>query len=306
MTSNVLPVVFTLAVWWLSTGVVLFIVNLTRPTYARSMVVATMVLAASFYGLVWSSEAATELGAYVAFFCGVLIWGWVEMSYYTGFVTGPRPLACPPRVKRWRRFSLALQASLYHELVIVGFAGIVFALTWGSPNQIGAWTFAILWLMRWSAKLNIFLGVPQLNLQFFPDHLRYLESFIVKRPMNALFPLSAVVSVVIAALVLARAFDGTLTAFETTEALLLGTLIVLGILEHAFLVVPLPDAVLWNWAVPKRSTGEPHYDRAAPAISPIPLPDDRSRPAHHLLSALDTVPVCGSSSRTSAPTNTGR
>ena len=28
-----------------------------------------------------------------------------------------------------------------------------------------------------SAKLNVFLGVPNLNEEFLPEHLRYLQSF---------------------------------------------------------------------------------------------------------------------------------
>ena len=37
------------------------------------------------------------------------------------------------------------------------------ALTWGGANQVGTWTFLVLWVMRLSAKLNVFLGVPNLT-----------------------------------------------------------------------------------------------------------------------------------------------
>ena len=61
---------------------------------------------------------------------------------------------------------------LYHELAIVATALAVVAVTWGGANQVGTWTFLLLWAMRLSAKLNVFLGVPNLTEQFLPEHLR--------------------------------------------------------------------------------------------------------------------------------------
>ena len=52
------------------------------------------------------------------------------------------------------------------------------------------WTFMPLWLMRTSAKLNVFLGGINLGEEFLPPHLRYLLSFMARRPMNVLMPLS--------------------------------------------------------------------------------------------------------------------
>ncbi|WP_163591818.1 DUF3623 family protein, partial [Klebsiella pneumoniae] len=49
-----------------------------------------------------------------------------------------------------------------------------------------------LWLMRLSAKLNVFLGVRNLNEQFLPEHLRYMHSYFRQRSSNALFPVSVI------------------------------------------------------------------------------------------------------------------
>ncbi len=301
-----LPILLTLAVWWATTGIVLFIVNRSPTTYAWSMAVATVVLVGALSCLAWTSSAATVVNAYAGFCCGVLIWGWIEMTYCMGLITGPRPYACPPRVTRWRRFALALQASLYHEFAILVFAGLMVALTWGAPNQVGTWTFVILWLMRWSAKLNIFLGVPKLNLQWFPDHLRYLESFIVRRPMNSLFPVSVAASVVVAAHVLSNAVSANATPFDVTASLLLGTLILLAILEHGFLVVPLPDSALWNWALPARDVANGPEVRAPLTAQADAKPAGRSRPSKKPLAGLDIVPVRVSSPPHSAATHSGR
>ena len=80
-------------------------------------------------------------------------------------------------------------------------------LTWGAPNQIGVWTFVILWLMRLSAKLNVYLGVPNLTEEFLPDDLAYLKSYFANAPMNLLFPISVTPSTLVT-LLLHRPGDG--------------------------------------------------------------------------------------------------
>ena len=36
----------------------------------------------------------------------------------------------------------------------------------------------------------MFLGVPNLTEEFLPEHLHYLKSFLSRKPMNLLFPVS--------------------------------------------------------------------------------------------------------------------
>ena len=295
-----LPIVFTFGIWWITTGIVLLVVNLRPSTYRGSLSAATGILGGALVCLVWSSVTATVFHAYAAFLSGLLIWGWIEMTYCTGLITGPRPRECPPGVTAGRRFWLALQASLYHELLILGFGGLTVALTWGAPNQVGAWTFVILWLMRWSAKLNIFLGVPKLNLQWFPDHLGYLETFIIKKPMNALFPVSMVMSIAAAVLVFSSSVGGKSMPYDVAASFLLGTLILLAILEHVFLVLPVPDAVLWNWAVPSRTGAR------RGATNTKTKSNNRLSRSKGPLNGLDVTAVCGSSSPTAAPSTNGR
>ena len=79
---------------------------------------------------------------------------------------------------------------MYHELAIIVTAAIIVAATWHAPNQAGTWTFMALWVMRQSAKLNVFLGVRNLGERFVPIHLQYLLTYMAKRPMNALMPFS--------------------------------------------------------------------------------------------------------------------
>ena len=51
--------------------------------------------------------------------------------------------------------------------------------------------------MHQSAKLNMFFGVPNLGEEMLPEHLRYLASFMTRRPMNMFFPVSVTVSTIV-------------------------------------------------------------------------------------------------------------
>ncbi|AGA91707.1 putative photosynthetic complex assembly protein 2 [Thioflavicoccus mobilis 8321] len=244
-----LPILYALLVWWLSTGVVLYLNRLPRRTYRWSLLGASVLLVFALSELLGHSQSSEVRNAYLAFTYAVLIWGWLEMSYFMGLITGPHKHPCPVGSSNWQRFVLAVQVSLYHELVVVALAGLIVWLAWGQPNQVGTWTFLVLWWMRWSAKLNLFFGVPNLNEDWLPEHLRLLVSFIKKKPINLLFPLSVTVATVVVALLMERALSPGVSTFTAVSLTLIATLLALGILEHWFLVLPLPDSALWKWAL---------------------------------------------------------
>lgn len=257
MSDYLVPFCFALLAWWLSTGVILYLNHLRAHTYRWSMLAASVVLAGCLYGLELSSNDATRVGALVAFSEALLVWAWLEMSYFMGFVTGPRKLACPPDSAGWTRFALALKTSLYHEAAVVLLGTLLIVLTWDAPNRFGAWTFTTLWVMRWSAKLNLFLGVPHVNEEWFPAHLRFLTSYMRRRPMNLLFPVAITASTVTATVLLLSALAAA-DDFNRTGYMLVTTLLALAVLEHWFLVLPLHDSALWNWALKLagRSSGD--------------------------------------------------
>ncbi len=202
-------------------------------------------------------------------------------SHPTGVLTGPASaqVPCPPGLRGWRRFLAAIRTSLWHELAVLGTGVVLLWATWGAPNRVGVDAFLVLWIMRWSAKLNLFLGVPNLNAEFFPQHLRFLETWIARRPMNGLFP----ISITGATLVLAFVVQAALTAetdFARVGEVCVATLLALAVLEHWFLVLPLNDAALWRWALPKErgAVRSPERGRAtggpiAPAAGLGPLRD---------------------------------
>ena len=127
---------------------------------------------------------------------------------------------------------------------------------WGAPNQVGTWTFLALWAMRLSAKLNVFLGVLNLGEAFLPAHLTYLLSFMARRRMNWLMPFSLAGGSLAVAWLAAQALAPGVAACQRTGLILLITMLALGVLEHAMLVLPLPFTTLWAWWLRRRVAEE--------------------------------------------------
>lgn len=252
MLQYVLPVLFTLFLWWFSTGVILYVNGLSRWTFKWTMVGASLLLALALVGLFATANDTRTSAAYIAFLCALLVWAWQEVAFLLGYVTGSRRSPLPDGVVGWRRTLYAVQAVLHHELALILLGGAVIALTWGGSNPTGLWTFMILWVMRQSAKLNVFLGVRNLAESFLPRHLQYLGSYFRRRPMNSLFPVSVITSTLFAAGVWHAAFAGGVSAFDATALTFAGTLLSLAILEHWFMVLPLRFERLWQWALRSR------------------------------------------------------
>ena len=239
------PVAITIFAWWFSTGLILLLVRLPRGWYTALLVAFGVPTGLAIWGLLGSSDNQTSAGAYCGFLCALVIWGWHEASFLMGKITGPRPHPCPPHARGLKRFGYATATLIYHEVALFVTLIALAALTWNASNQIGVMTFGLLFAMRLSAKFNIFLGVPNLTDEFFPPHLEHLKSYLPKRTMNPLMPLSLIASMILV-VVLWRGLDATQTP---TAALVLITLTCLGMLEHFFMITPLPDAALWRWAV---------------------------------------------------------
>jgi len=257
MSLYLLPIVYTLFVWWFSTGAILYLNGLPRRTHPWTMMAATVLLGVAFIGLAATRDDTRITGAYIAFTCTVLVWAWQEIAFLLGYVTGPRRTPCPEGVSGWRRAGYALQTLAHHELALLLLGLAVLALTWGGANPTGLSSFAIFWVMRQSAKLNVFLGVRNLAEDFLPAHLKYLQSYFRRAPMNPLFPFSVVISSWLAGLLWQAASTHGVGAFEATSMTLSGALLTLAIVEHWFMVLPLPSQALWNWGLRSRTADPP-------------------------------------------------
>ncbi|MEO1090563.1 MAG: putative photosynthetic complex assembly protein PuhE [Pseudomonadota bacterium] len=244
-----LPLLFALFVWWFSTGAILVVISWPQATHRWSLAIATVLAIMAFHGVLVSRDEPTVAGAYAAFTAGIVLWGWHELAFLTGIMAGPRRTPLTPGTTGWRRFREATATILYHELAIFLTAAALFAATVSSPNQVAMWTFVVLWLMRLSAKLNVFWGVPNLNEEFLPPQLDFLKSYFRKAPLNAFFPLSVTAATVVAGAMVVHAVALDPGPFGTAGLALVGTLLALAVLEHWFLVLPIPDAALWRWAL---------------------------------------------------------
>lgn len=246
----ILAVMVALGLWWLSTGLVLRAVDPRAGRQREAMAVASLLLLVGIAGVVVTREMASPLGAYLAFVSALLVWAWQEVAFLLGLVTGPNRSPCPP-VSGWRRAWYAFTAIAHHEIALLFLGVAVLLPSIDAANQVAAQTWLVLWIMRLSAKLNIFLGVKNFYEPFLPASLHYLFSYFSRRRFNVLFPFSVGLASIIAVLVWVSAVRAD-SAFKETAMGLVGSLLVLAIIEHWLLILPMPPQSLWRWALRER------------------------------------------------------
>lgn len=253
----VLPAAITILAWWLGTGIILSLISQPQRTLRWTLPLVTLLLVAGLYAVAWSAGRPTIAGAYAGFGGAMAVWAWVEFSFLSGLVTGPRPAPCPPDATGWRRAGFALAAIFYHECALI-LAGLAIALlAWDGSNPVAIATFLILWVMRASAKINVFLGVRNLNEEFLPPQLAFIGTYFRRRAMNAAFPASIIIAVVGTALLANGAMTAGADTFVAVAYTLLGTLLLLAVIEHVFMVVPFSGAALWSWGLRQREASIP-------------------------------------------------
>lgn len=271
MTDLALAALFAVFIWWFSTGLILLLDNLPRGTFRWSLVISSVVAVLALVGLSHTAGLASVAGTYCAFTCALLVWGWHELSFLTGWITGPRRQPLQAGAAGWPRFMQAVQAILWHELAILAVGVLIVALTWGEPNQTGTATFLVLWAMRTSAKLNLYFGVRNLSEEFLPPHLSYLQSYFRRRAMNGFFPFAVAAACAVLAWWVVQALGDDTPPIQALGLTLVGTMMALAILEHALLVLPVNATALWRWAMRHRAGPPP-----VPPAPPRPPADEEA------------------------------
>lgn len=253
MTSPWIAATIALFLWWFSTGAILCCVRFADRAgpvaHLRSVIFGLPFLAAGLWGLIHSAHDPSLEGVYIAFLSALAVWGWIELAFLSGVITGPNASVCPPHSPEWKRFLRAWGTIAYHEMALIGVLTLLVYEVWGEPNTFGLWTFAVLFFARISAKLNLFFGVPRINTEFLPSTLRHLPSHFRDRNMNAVFPISVSALTFASGCWVERLFAAPDPAARVGFALL-AALTLLALLEHWFMVLPLPDAKLWRWMLP--------------------------------------------------------
>lgn len=277
-----LAALFAVFIWWFSTGLILLLDGLPRGTFRWSLVISSLLAVAALLAMAHTADRVDTASTYCAFTCALLVWGWHELSFLTGWITGPRRMAQSPGAQGWTRLSEAVRAILWHELGILAVGIGVVALAWNAPNPVGAWTFVVLWAMRTSAKINLFLGVRNLSEEFLPPHIAYLQTYFRRRAVNLFFPLAVTVATGVLGWMVTQALEPGVAPERTLALTLAGTMLALGILEHWLLVLPIPAAALWGWAMRQRqraTLGPDESEAQAPIERRLPAQDAHVAPA---------------------------
>jgi putative photosynthetic complex assembly protein 2 len=245
-----------LFVWWFSTGAILMTVRRADKEGAKARLWAVLwnlpFLILGGFAFLDTLGNTTVAGVYIAFLSALALWGWIELAFLTGVITGPVRRPLQDGVPEWERFIRAWGTIAYHEMLLAFTLLAMILASYGHPNQFGMWTFAVLFAARVSAKLNLYLGVRKINLEFIPEHLNHLPSHFRIARMNWLFPISVTGLSFAVACFLERVWFAESQA-DAVGFALLSALTALALLEHWFMVLPLPDEKLWRWMLPERT-----------------------------------------------------
>jgi hypothetical protein len=260
MTDTFIAFGFAIFIWWFSTGVVILLNRMSRTAVTMSLVISSVLCMGALVGLAHTAQQTGVLGAYCAFTCALLAWGWNELSFLTGWITGPQKKAILKSTTGWPRFVASFNAVVWHELAILMVGVAIVAITWDAPNQVGTGTYLVLWVMRTSAKLNLYFGVRNLSEEFLPAHLAYLQSFFKRRRMNAFFPFAVASASACLWLLVVFANQPMTTTAQVVGSVLVGTMLALAIVEHLMLVLPLDTTAMWRWAIRKNKNTETAAD----------------------------------------------
>jgi putative photosynthetic complex assembly protein 2 len=259
---------FALLSWWLGTGVILWLVRRPAASFRWSLALATVMLLLGLWGSAHSMKTTGSASAYLGFASVILMWSWHELAFLTGVLAGPRRQALQSGATGWLRLSQSVQAIAYHELALI----VNFALLWmlqvGQPNHVALCTFALLWCMRLSAKLNLFVGVPQTGVQYLPEHLRYLGSYFKTAPVRGFFFLTLAASALTLGWLTWQVRSGQVAA--STGWVLLAALLGLAIVEHVLMAFPLSIEKLWGWAMRQRPSPRAIAVNARPIVAAVP------------------------------------
>lgn len=242
--SLVAPILIVMFTWWIGTGMVLYLqqrIPLVRTPLILSLLAFTV---ASLCAMVLSASGTQAWQSYMGFVGAIVLWGCIELSYYTGLIGGVHMRSCPDNCNNGKRFRLALGASIWHEVSVLLAGGVILTLLHDAVNTTALYSFLVLWLMRWSAKLNLFFGMPNFNTDWFPKRLAYAHSYIRRSPVTWFFPLSVFVASMVATHLISTALS--LPPEQSLMMILPGMLLLLAILEHVFMALPIADSELWN------------------------------------------------------------
>ncbi len=238
-----IPAIYSLAFWWLSTGIIIYF-NFQPQFYGVVFWSALAIALGSAWYLYRSRNVDSVQSAYLSFTAASLVWAFVEVSFYTGYIVGPAVRPIFSVGPSWISFFKAVHRSAYHEGLVLGIALGMSLVFWRAKNKFGFYTFLLFWLMHQSAKLNIFLGVMNTGKEFVPESVSDMTTYMTIAHINWLFPISITICTILSYRLIQLAFSEKET-WKKVGYMLTGMMAVLAWLEHWLLVLPLNQS-LWD------------------------------------------------------------
>lgn len=255
--------VSALFLWWFATGILLWRVHAADRggpnQHSWSVILSLPLFAAGALGVHATLGDGSAQGVWFAFLSALALWGWIELAFLSGIVTGPNTRPCPAGLGATARFWAAFRTVAWHEFLLAGVLIVLAIAALGAENSFALWTFLVLFAARVSAKLNLYLGVPRINTDFLPRPLAHLSSYFRQGPVSGFFPLSVTLLALAVGCFLERlwrahqaADQGAIIGFT-----LLSMLTALALLEHWFMVWRVRDDKLWRWMIPAPTNTKP-------------------------------------------------
>jgi putative photosynthetic complex assembly protein 2 len=251
--GHIVPFIVTLAIWFMATGLIAWVDSRARGTFRRSVAIGGVAGIAGLVAILFASGSVSVGAVYLSFVGALMVWGWHEIGFLTGAAAGPRREAQSLGARGVERFTQASATVMHHELALAFTALMLISLSWNAPNQIGATVFVLMFGLRLSSKINLFVGVPNSSLEMMPEHLGYLKSYFGPNRMTFLLAASIAGIAALATWFASLAIAAPAGSPEMVGASLITALCLLGALEHLFLALPFRDGMLWGWAFKRRS-----------------------------------------------------
>lgn len=249
-----------LILWWAATGVLLWRVHVADrqgpDAHVLSVLLGLPLFAAGVLGVNATLGDASASAVWLGFLSALALWGWIELAFLSGVITGPNARPCPPGITGARRFWAAFATIAWHELALVATLLALGAVSLGAANPFAFYTFALLFAARISAKLNLFLGVPRINTDFLPSPLAHLSGYFRQGPVSGFFPFSVTLLALTTGCFIERIIAAQ-TPGATVGFTLLAALSALALLEHWFMVWRVRDDKLWRWLLPDAPQPQP-------------------------------------------------
>ncbi len=244
------PIIFVVLIWWFLTGAILWLATRSGGRQPGSLAGMIGLGVLGFVGIYASSFIGNGLSPYIAFLSALAIWAMIEFTFLTGLLTGPRSVPCPENISEPERFRLAFLTISHHEFALLAALFAIGFVSLAAGQVMSFATFALLWLMRISAKLTLFSGAPGFSVDMMPTRLVHMRSYFRHDRIGIVFWTSTFLSTFVFACGTFLLVTGGIAPEFFVFAVMLNTLLGLGVLEHWFMVLPVPDSALWRWALP--------------------------------------------------------